>query len=152
MRKTIILIMCAVVGLLSCTKQPVGLQEPATGVPMTFEVSVAETKATKTAWADGDMIYVFFKGLGAKYLVLTYHPATGWDNTSGGGTLLDTDFSGLAETVLTAVHFPVPVDVSFADGKFSFTSGGRSVYNYYFYQTGKVYTIDGTTVTASLAL
>lgn len=151
MRKTTILL-CAVAGLLACTKQPVGLQESAAGVPMNFEVSVAETKATKTAWADGDKIYVFFKGLETKYLVLTYHPGTGWDNTSGGGTLLDTDFSGLGETVLTAVHFPVPVDINFADGKFSFTSGGSPVYCYYFYQTGKAYVIDGTTVTATLAL
>ena len=151
MKKTIALL-CMAAGLLSCAKEIAPQEEPAAGVPMKFEISVAETKATKTAWADGDIIYVFFKGMETKYLVLTYHLGTGWTSASGAGTLLDSDFSSLGESELTAVHFPVAVDVDFADGKFSFTSGGNPVYGYYFYQTGVVYAVDGATVTASLAL
>ena len=56
MRKTIILLFSAA-GLLSCTKELAGTQEPAAGVPMNFEISVEETKASKTGWADGDKIY-----------------------------------------------------------------------------------------------
>jgi len=42
--------------------------------------------------------------------------------------------------------------VTFADGKFSFTSGGKPVYNYYLFETGKTYTVDGTTITATLSM
>lgn len=118
---------------------------------MTFNVTVLETKATKTDWADGDKIYVFFNGLETKYLVLSYD-GTEWSNTSVGGTLLDSDFSGLGTKTLTAVHFPMAVDVAYADSKFSFTNGGKPVYNFYLFETGKVYTVDGTTVNATLLM
>lgn len=143
-----------VAGLMSCAKENLNSEKDTTqneGVPMTFNVNVLETKAAKDDWADGDIIYVFFKGLATKYLILTYD-GTEWDNTSGGGTLLDTDFEGLGTKTLTAVHFPVAVNVTYADNKFSFTSGGKPVYNYYLFETGKAYTVSGTTVTATLSM
>jgi len=141
--------------LLSCTNDDNIVEgQTSAGVPMTFNISVDEgatTRAAKTAWANGDKIYVFFNGLETKYLVLEYN-GTSWSNTSGGGTLLDTDFSSLSTKTLTAVHFPVAVDVAYADSRFSFTSGGKRVYNYYLYDNGKSYTVSGTTVTATLAM
>lgn len=142
-------------GLVSCAKEVLSPEKETPqkdGVPMTFNVTVLETKAAKTGWVDGDKIYVFFSGLETKYLVMTYSTGTGWSDASGGGDLLDTDFSNLGTKTLTAVHFPVAVDVTFADGKFSFTSGGKPVYNYYLFETGKDYTVDGTTVTATLSM
>ena len=151
MKKAIILL-CVVAGILSCTKEPVGPEAPAAGTPMTFEISVAETKADKTAWANGDKIYVFFKGIETKYLVLTYSTGTGWANASGGSELTSGDFSGLETKTLTAVHFPVPVDVTYAGSKFSFTKDGKPFYNYYLLQTNKEYSVSGTTVTATLSM
>lgn len=142
-------------GLMSCAKEVLNPEKETPqkdGVPMTFNVTVLETKAAKADWADGDKIYVFFSGLETKYLVMTYSTGTGWSDASGGGDLLDTDFSNLGTKTLTAVHFPVAVDVTFADGKFSFTCGGKPVYNYYLFETGKDYTVDGTTVTATLSM
>ena len=152
--KKAIFLLCLAVGFLSCTKEPVTTQESATGVPMNFEISVAETKADKTTWADGDKIYVFFKGLAAKYLVMTYNATTGWANTSGGDTLLDTDFSSLETKTLTAVHFPVNVKVTYDNGRFSFANSLslKPVYNYYLFQTGNAYTVAGATVTATLTM
>ncbi len=152
MKKAICLLGLAV--LFSCTKEPVSKQEPATGVPMNFEISVAETKAAKTAWADGDKIYVFFNGLAAKYLVMTYNAATGWTSTSGGDTLLDTDFTNLGTKTLTAVHFPVNVKVTYDNGRFSFANSLslKPVYNYYLFQTGNAYTVAGATITATLTM
>lgn len=153
--KKAIIFLCMAAGLVSCAKEalnPENENAQAEGVPMSFDVTVLETKAAKTAWADGDKIYVFFNGLETKYLVMTYSTRTGWSDASGGGTLLDSDFSGTGTKTLTAVHFPVDVTVAYADSKFSFTSGGKPVYNYYLYETGKAYTVDGTTVTATLAL
>ena len=141
-------------GLMSCAKEVLNPQEEIArneGVPMTFDVTVLETKAAKTDWADGDKIYVFFNGLETKYLILTYDGSS-WANTSGYGELLSTDFDDLDNKTITAVHFPVDVTVAYADSKFIFTSGGKPVYNYYLYETGKTYTVDGTTVTATLAL
>lgn len=153
--KKAILFLCLAAGLVSCAKEVLNSENETLqneGIPMTFDVTVLETKATKTAWADGDKIYVFFNGLETKYLVMTYSTSTGWSDASGGGTLLDTDFSGLGTKKLTAVHFPVAVDVAYADSKFSFTSGGKPVYNYYLFETGKDYTVSGTTVTATLSM
>ena len=150
--KKALLLLCLVAELISCTKETFDVnKEDAVGIPMTFNFSVADTKAAKTNWANTDKIYVFFNGLATKYLILEYDGSS-WSNTSGGGTLLSTDFDGLGITTLTAVHFPIAVDVAYADSKFSFTSGGKPVYNYYLYETGKAYTLDGTTVTASLAM
>ena len=139
---------------MSCSKEILNTENDnlqKEGVPMTFNVTVLDTKAAKTTWTDGDIVYVFFKGLENKYLVLTYDGSE-WSNTSGGGTLLDTDFSGLGTKKLTAVHFPVAVDIAYADSKFSFTSGGKPIYNYYLFEEGKDYTVDGTTVTATLSM
>lgn len=155
MMKKALLFLCLAAGLMSCAQEILNTEKETPqnkGVPMTFNVTVLETKAAKTGWVDGDKIYVFFNGLETKYLVMTYSTGTGWSDASGGGDLLDTDFSGLGTKKLTAVHFPVAVDVTFADGKFSFTSGGKPVYNYYLFETGKDYTVDGTTITATLSM
>ena len=152
--KKAILFLCMAAGLVSCAKEVLNPEKETPqneGVPMTFNMTVLETKAAKTDWTDGDKIYVFFNGLETKYLMLE-RSSGAWTNTSGGGTLLDTDFSGLGTKNLTAVHFPVAVDVSYADSKFSFTSGGKPVYNYYLFEVGKTYTVDGTTVTATLSM
>ncbi|MBO4605792.1 MAG: hypothetical protein J5667_04565 [Bacteroidales bacterium] len=151
MKRVFMLVLLAV-GLISCTQEPLdSIKEESIGKPMTFNISVADTKAAKTDWANTDKIYVFFNGLATKYLILEYD-GSAWTNTSGGGTLLSTDFDGLGVKTLTAVHFPVEVDVAYADSKFSFTSGGKPVYNYYLYETGKAYTVDGANVTATLAM
>lgn len=121
------------------------------GAPMTFNVTASETNAVKGSWADGDKIFVFFNALETKYLVLERRGGS-WISKSGGGTLMDSDFSGLGTKKLTAVHFPVSVDVAYADGKFSFASGGKPVYNYYLFEKDKEYTVSGTTVTATLSM
>lgn len=146
--------MCVAASVLSCTKEsnlPKVEDNSKTGVPMTFNISVLETKANKTVWANSDKIYVFFKGLETKYLILEYD-GSGWTNSSGGGTLLSSDFEGLGVKTLTAVHFPMAVDVSYADSKFTFTSGCEPIYNYYLYEADKTYTVEGTEVNATLAL
>lgn len=143
------------VGLLSCTSENfTSEEETLASVPMRFDIKVAdnaETKAVKTDWANGDKIYVFFNGLGTKYLILERSNGI-WSNTSGGGTLENTDFENLSTKTLTAVHFPVAVDVSYADNKFSFTNDSKPVYNYYLFQAGKDYTVSGNTVTATLTM
>lgn len=148
MKRVFVVTMLAA-GLLSCAKENLVPQdentEPA-AIPVCFNINVAETKAAKTDWAEGDVIYVFFKGLESKYLILT-RSSSGWTETAGAGDFELADFFPLSEQMLTAVHFPVAVDVSYDSGnkKFSFTSGGTPVYNYYLFDSGKAYDFDDST-------
>ena len=150
MKKTILFITLAA-GLLACSKEPVQQEETSAGVPMQFEISVAGTKAAKADWAAGDIIYVFFNGLESKYLTLTCGTDGTWENAPV-GELTDTDFAGLTPRTLTAVHFPVAVDVDYADGKFSFSVDGDLFYNYYLFDAGTSYDVDGTKVSATLQM
>ena len=140
-------------GIISCSKEIIEtVEDTPTAVPMSFNITVVEkpdTRAAKTGWADGDVIYVFFKGLESKYLTLSFD-GSNWSNASAGGVLTNEDFSGLSTLTLTAVHFPVPVDVTFDNGAFSFTKDGQPVYNYYLFDSDKAYEVQGSTVKASL--
>ena len=85
--KKALLFLCLAAGLMSCAKEVLNPEKETPqneGVPMTFNVTVLETKAAKTGWVDGDKIYVFFNGLETKYLVMTYNTGTGWSDASGG--------------------------------------------------------------------
>ncbi|MBR5174321.1 MAG: BACON domain-containing protein [Bacteroidales bacterium] len=167
--KKLLFFLCLAAGLVSCTKETSSLDDTPAAVPLTFKISVAEnessdTRALKSGWKNNDVIYVFFKGLGTKYLTLTYGKKTwdestfsyiytpGWEVASHQGVLMDTDISGLTDHTLTAVYFPEPVDVYYADNQFSFFKDGSPVYNYYLQQTGKSYTVEGSTVSASLTM
>ena len=151
MKKTLLYLILAA-GLMGCAKEMVpASEENQTGKPMTFEINVQQTKAEKTLWADGDVIYVFFKGISDKYLALTYN-GSGWDESCPAGDLLDTDFAGVSDYKLAAVHFPVAVDVSFDEGEFQFSLGGEVVHSYFMSESEKTYTVDGATVTATLSL
>ncbi|MCR5462913.1 MAG: hypothetical protein K6F06_00005 [Bacteroidales bacterium] len=140
-------------GIISCSKEIIEtVEDTPTAVPMSFNITVVEkpdTRAAKTGWADGDVIYVFFKGLESKYLTLSFD-GSNWSNASAGGVLTNEDFSGLSTLTLTAVHFPMPVDVAYDNGAFAFTKDGQPVYNYYLFDSDKAYEVLGSTVRGSL--
>ena len=162
MKKTLVFL-SAMLTLLSCAKitekeiekEP---QEDETIVsnPVTFNITVAdmETKAaSKTAWTDGDKIYVVFKGLETKYLLLTYNSGTDtWGETPS--TAFDeSDFTGLTEKKITSVFFPVDVTPALSAGVLSFTDGSSNpVYTYYLKEEDKAYTVDGATANLNISL
>ena len=150
MKKTFLLI-CLAAGLLSCAKELTPQEETPAGVPMNFEINIAGTKASTSGWTEGDVVYVFFKGIAEKYLTLTYDGSS-WDNAS---TLTDEDFADLSDRTLAAVHIPVPVVMASLPGAkaviFS-TDDGSEPSSYYLYDNGEAYTVDGTTVSASISL
>ena len=161
MKKTI-LYLCLAAGLLSCAKEPAP-QEETKGVPMTFEISVAGTKAggiAKQSWADGDAICVFIVGIPEKYLVLSYDGSC-WRTFPVGGDITDDEIDNLGENYsLTAVYFPVSVGIAYEDNgedaknKFSFKNDGKPVYgSYYLYDEKDTFTVEGTTtVKATLSM
>lgn len=162
MKKTLV-ILSAVLALMSCAKiteteieKAPKEDETIVSNPVTFNISVAdmETKAaSKNAWTDGDKIYVVFKGLTTKYLLLTYNSGTDtWDETPS--TAFDeSDFTGLAEKMITSVFFPVDVTPALSAGVLSFTDGSSNpVYTYYLKEEEKAYTVDGATVNLNISL
>ncbi len=154
MKKTIILLLCMLV-VLSCSDglNIVDNQESA-GVPMTFKISVDDinaTKAVKSAWIAGDKIYVFFNGLETKFVILEYD-GNDWNETFGNDPINSNDYDWSSTKTLTAVHFPMEVTVSYANGSFSFANDGKPIYNFYLFDSNKEYIVDGTTVTAHLTM
>ena len=151
--KKLLLLMCMTAGLLSCNREIDDILPDETrdgaDVPITLNISVEETKASKTAWADKDEIYVFFKGLPLKYARMTYNLSIGkWVVSYPNGAITSAEFSKLTDRKLTAVHFPVPVTVSSGHG-FFFSS---PIVSYYLHDSGRTYTVSGTTATATLSM
>ncbi len=156
MKKTL-LILSALLALLSCndkmSEKDFEIQpEEAVSNPVSFNVTVNTlgTKAeAKNDWADGDMIYVVFKGITTKFLTLTYDSGS-WTNQASSAFDVS-DFDG-KDLKLTAVHFPMAVTPELNAGVLSFTSDGGPAYSYYLKQTGAEYTLDGSVVNVSLSL
>ena len=160
MKKTLF-ILGVLFALLSCDKESTSpeleAQSPeglAASQPVNFNVTVEDIQtrtASKSAWANGDVIYVVFKGITTKYLWLTYNSGS-W-NTTASSDFAAGDFSGLSDKKLTAVYFPVTVTPSLNAGVLSFTDASSNpVYTYYLKQTDKDYTVDGANVSFSLSL
>lgn len=161
MKKTFA-ILCAAAALFACSKvetAPIDeIQTPAEKVtnatPVSFNVTVndmADTKVAKSAWADGDVIYIKFNGINDKYIYITYNGSTSsWDVTES-ATFTAADFDGKTLT-LGAVYFPVAVDVSLVSNNLTFKRGGADVNTYYMSQSSADYTFDGTNVNVTLSL
>ncbi len=157
MRKAFLMMVCAaLVALVSCEKQPLNpvdeatVENPAGNISLTFNLSAthpdgADTKAVKTAWENGDVLFVFFSGVAApKYLKLTYNIGTGvWSGTEMNGA--SAEALGLAESAtgtMRAVFLPFGSGATVQDdggGNFKFST---QYYSYYLTAT-LPYTVTG---------
>ena len=144
----LMLVGAATVPFTSCSKDddnyPSGIKELRFNITVN-NASAPDSKAVKTAWADGDQIYVFFKAgesyLDAyKYVTLTYVEADNeWTGTLC-GDLTDAADLGDAGTMY-GIHFPfggVAIASDGADGVTFLSSGctnpeldGQPIYTYY---------------------
>ena len=128
--------------------------------PVNFNITVDKmgTKALKTSWATGDVIYIMFRDIKTKYLTITYNGSTwtaqAYDGTNAATTFDVADFSPVTGKISTAVHFPVTVDASLNSetGVLTFQKDGDDVKTYYLWQTGADYTLDGANVNLTLSL
>ena len=145
--KKLIALLGAAVALFACAKMETEKQQEApASTPVTFKVNVVDMDATKTdakaAWADGDVIYVTFKGIEAKYLTLTYNSGTSTWAISG-DAFSKGDYEALCgDYKLSAVHFPVAVDPAWDGSVLNFTVASKPVYTYYLQQANADYTAD----------
>ena len=158
MKKALVLLSAALIALAACNKYEKEVVADSSNDAVTFQVSVLnadDTKAVKSAWANGDKIYVFFEGVASKWLVLTYN-GTSWATAPGADSFVAGDFPVTKE--LTAVHTPASVTVAWdgTNNKFTFTDNStnaiKPIYNYYLLEEDKAYTVDGTTVNVTLAM
>lgn len=153
MKRIILMVCAALVALVSCEKQPV--ETPISeGSKIVFNLSAThpgDTKAVKTAWENGDVIFVFFSGAHApKYLKMTYNSTTNsWSNVEMN---CDSEEAlGLAENAtgtMRAIYLPFDSDAIVNDdgaGNFIFN---KVSYTYYLTATLS-YTVTGGEVSGS---
>ncbi len=147
--KKMLILLSALLVLGACNKKEV---ESPLNVRYTFDITVNsgsnQTKAVKTGWESGDVVYVFFDNVAApKYLKMSYNGSEWSKVMYNGATPEDFEISG--DGKMTAVYLPFGNDeVVSADGtsfKFSKT------YTSYFLRAEKVpFTLDGSTVRGTL--
>lgn len=161
--KKIFSILCAASALLiSCAKVAPEAQEAEAGKDAgKIKVNIAvnrsdDTKAVKTGWEKGDVIYVFFNNLSVsdtpKYLTLTFD-GNGWDNTWYGDA--DADLLTMSTGTMTAVYFPFhsgQVTIAKDGDNYTFKNGTENIYSYYMKCEHAEYSVSAGVLTGTLAM
>ncbi len=137
MKKTFVIMLAALTALVSCNKEIIDTPaDDNNATPITFQLTASHpegegTKAVKSAWEAGDVIYVFFQEFAApKYLKLSYD-GSAWAYTQMNGTTEEAlGLSNGQEVNMRAVYLPFGSDLSVdADGgKFVFSELQETYY------------------------
>ena len=148
MKKYLIILLAAAAVIASCGKENTEINNPEenTTTPITFELTAShplETRAVKTAWEDGDAIFVFFSISGIsspKHLKMTYSAATDkWTYTEYGGVDGTTAIPGSLGLIngnsgtMTAVFLPFGSNLSVSKDGYKYVFSEKQ-YTYYHYQ------------------
>ena len=156
--KKALLIMSAVFALVACNKENPVKESAIDPSKIVFNINVENadaTKAIKTAWESGDVVYAFFEDNTTQYVKMTYDGSSWTYKDKNGGTT----FSGLSLVSsgkkVSAVYMPgfvCSVDPTYNTDKWTFGS-----INGYFQKAESVdYTVtstdDVTTLNATLSL
>ena len=106
MKKTLMILCAVALALVSCNTDftPVEENDP---VQVVFKLSAihpdgAATKAVKTGWESGDVIFVFFSGQTAPAHLEMKWTGSSWENETKGNLSLRDDETG----TMTAVYLP----------------------------------------------
>lgn len=148
------------VALMACNKVietpiPENSQSQTVAFHFSFTQADENTKA-KTDWADGDKIIVFFEGIEGKWCTMSYDGSS-WTQTTSDDFEVS-DFSGIADKKLNAVHFPafvgnVTVAWDGTNNKFTFKNASdKDIYTYYMSAVDVAYSLSGTDVTATITM
>lgn len=120
---------------------------------------VTDTKATvKTAFADNDVVYIFFKGIAApKYLEMKYNSSESTWTATAKNELSASDLSNAADKRMTAVYLPYGSNATVVadEGAFKFQNGSGNPLNYkgYYLQAEQVaYTYEADVLSGSISL
>ena len=140
MKKTII-ILSALAALVACNKE--NTQPEST--PTVFNITITredDTKAVKSAWEDGDVVYVFFSTVAAPNYVKYSHSSGAWTNEKIGTFNITTDGT------MTAIYLPFGNGETVSADGTSFVFGNN--YTSYYLKSTVNYTISGGVVSGTL--
>ena len=150
--KRLIIIISAFIALVACNKEMVENTIDNTSIEHTREIKVnlsinrtddfASAKATvKTSWVNGDVVFVFFKGIAApKYLEMKFNGSS-WVATAK-NSLSPADLLGAADKKMTAIYLPYASDATVANDGGSFVFSGITYCGYFLMAEQVSYTYD----------
>jgi len=142
MKKTMI-VLSAVLALVACNKVAPEITDEGTidASKVVFNITVnhpEDTKAVKTGWTSGDVVYAFFEGNTTQYVKMTFNGTSWTYRDKNGGTT----FSGLTLAAsgkkVTAVYLPFNTDTPTYSSGWSFPT---TWYAYYMKAEGVDYTV-----------
>lgn len=147
MKKNLLFAAAALVALAACTKEsPVKEEGAIDASKLVFNIDVrngSATKGVKTAWENGDDVYVFFEDNTTQYVKMTYD-GTSWAyaDKDGGHTFTDLSLTATGKK-LSAVYMPDFVCTAaptWSTDKWTF----GSIAGYYQKAEGVEYTVTST--------
>jgi hypothetical protein len=151
MKKNLIILVAVTLSLISCNKEPANCalsESNGTETEISFELTAihpdgASTRAVKTGWEDGDVIFVFFNNIAApKYLRMSYDGSV-WSSIQMNGASVGT--LGLSEGssgTMRAVFLPFGNTAEISNEGTSFTFS-ETKYSYYLTATLDYMVSDG---------
>lgn len=147
MKKIIILCIAALFAVVSCNKEKVEPNQELTQITFNLNASHPDeadaTKAVKTGWEEGDVIFVFFSGTAApKYLEMKREGGA-WVFESKNGLALRNGTKG----TMRAIYLPFGSDVTVGKDGYNYTFS-RTDYTYYLTAT-LPYTVEGGVVSGT---
>lgn len=146
--KKAIVFLSAILALVGCNKE---MTQPES-TPTVFNITVNYgdgTKAAKTGWENGDVVYVFFSTVEApKHLKLSYNGT--WTATKYNGAN-EEDFDITSNGKMTAIYLPYGNSETVSADKTSFVFG--NTYTSYYLKAEKAdYTVSGGVVSGTLTM
>lgn len=157
MKKNLLFAAAALVALAACTKEsPVKEEGAIDASKLVFNIDVrngSATKGVKTAWEDGDDVYVFFEDNITKYVKMTYNGSAWTYNVLGDGDL-SLAASGKKLSAVYMPDFVCSAAPTYDSGNTRWTFG--SVGGYYQKAEAVSYTVTSTeevnTLSATISL
>ena len=161
--KKILSIFSILLAFMACNNENLVIDTPSTenesneisvNLTITRSDDFGSTKATvKSAWADNDVIFVFFKGIAApEYLEMKYSAVSGEWTSTGKNGLTSSDLSDAADKKMTAIYLPYgsTATVAASEGNFIFSD---ITYSGYFLKAELVdYTLVGGVLSGTLSM
>lgn len=157
MKKALIILATIAFAFVSCNEEILDntqVENPAAQTSIVFNLTAnhpdgVATKAVKTGWENGDVIYVFFNNVAApKYLKMSFNGSS-WSTTEMNGA--SEESLGLSEGAtgtMRAVYLPFGNTLSVGAMGSSFTFS-ETTYSYYLTATPLDYTVTNNTVSGA---
>ena len=154
MRKSFIFTLIAIIAAVSCDKQAIEIipEESQTPKEVVFQLDAkhpdSATRAVKTGWETGDVVFVFFSGATAPaYLEMKWDGAK-WVLTTKNDLTLSEGQTG----TMTAVYLPFGSGATISDDSGSYKFGLSKVYCSYYLTAQLPYTVTDNTVSGSFQM